>query len=117
MKRDIIRHIDVVKAYCANHLGIKLEEYWLSQWDTDCLLEQLKNVPMFKSELLTGNTDLILDGVVIKTLGKHNRKCQHLTKSHFQDVGEIYCHDCRTIIGEPTPTATHRRSSNIGMSS
>jgi len=110
---DVRRHIDEVKAYCANHLGIKLEEFWLSQWHADCLLEQLKNVPLFKCESLAGNTDLVVSGVVIKTVGVHDRKCNHLTKSHFQDVGEVYCHDCRTIIGEKIPTATHRRSSTI----
>ena len=116
MKHDIHQRINVVKRYCADNLGIKLDEFWLSQWDTDCLIAQLKSVPLIKCESLEGNTDLILDGVVIKTVGVHDRTCPHLTKSHFQDVNEIYCHDCRTIIGEGIP-ASHRRHSNVGTSS
>jgi len=114
MKPDILRRIDDVKTYCRTHLGIKLDEYWLSQEDTHRLISQVNGIPMAQCKALEGNTDMILDGVVIKTIGKHDRKCPHLTKSHFQDVGEVYCHDCRTIIGEQIPTATHRRSSNIG---
>lgn len=115
MKHDIRHRIQMVKGYCASHLGIKLEEFWLSQWETDCLHAQLSHVPLVKCDSLEGNTDLILDGVVIKTMGKHDRKCQHITKSIFQDVGEVYCHDCRTIIGG-SEIPTHRRHSNIGQS-
>lgn len=113
----IRQHIEAVKAYCRDHLGIKLDEFWLSQEDTDRLISQVNGIPMVKCKALEGNTDIIIGGLVIKTIGKHDRHCRHLTKSHFQDVGEVYCHDCRTIIGEQIPTATHRRSSNVGPQS
>lgn len=111
---DVIQHIMGIQAYCRDHLGIKLEELWLSQQRTDRLHEQIEGLRMVKDPLLSGSTDTVVNGITIKTIGVHERKCKHLTKSHFQDVGEVYCHDCRTIIGESIPTATHRRSSNIG---
>lgn len=113
---DVIQHVLHVQAYCRDHLGIKLEEIWLPQHRVDQLITQIETsgLVLIKCPTLEGKSDLIVSGMVIKTVGVHDRKCQHLTKSHFQDVGEVYCHDCRTIIGEQIPTATHRRSSNIG---
>lgn len=114
---DIIQHISDVREYCRDHLGITLEEFWLSQERADALAAQIeKDVKLVEDPALAGNTDLIIWGMVIKTVGVHDRKCLHLTKSHFQDVNEIYCHDCRTIIGEGVP-ATHRRHSNVGTNS
>lgn len=114
---DVMQHISTVKEYCSDHLGIKLDEFWLSKERADALVAQIeKGVPLVTDPALEGNTDLILWGMVIKTVGVHDRTCPHLTKSHFQDVNEIYCHDCRTIIGEGVP-ATHRRHSNVGTNS
>ena len=111
---NILQHITEVQIYCKTHLGITLTEYWLDQIRAERLRVQLEDVVLIECKDLEGHTGIIISGMVIKIIGKHDTQCQHYTKSHFQDVGEVYCHDCRTIIGEQIPTATHRRSSNIG---
>lgn len=39
-------------------------------------------------------------------------KCKHPVTTHYNDVNEVYCHDCRAIIGTGIPQ-TYKRNSTI----
>lgn len=111
---QVVDRIHRTKDYCSDHLGIKIREFWLTKAETDELVAYLtKTVPMVTDPKLAGNTDMIFCGMVIKTAGQHDHMCPHDTRSHFADLNEVYCHDCRTIIGEGVPS-TYRRHSNVG---
>lgn len=112
---SIIHKIETIRAYIANHTGVRLTEFWL----TGDEVKELKvsvftgDIPMVKmtpDDPYYGKFEW--RGLSIKEIGVDDRECRHIRTTHFRDVNEIYCHDCRTIVGAGEPE-THKRNSTI----
>lgn len=114
---SILTKLRVVKAYAADHLGTNLTEFWLNERDVRWLrldlMQEMSMHPMVFMEPDDPNFgDFVVEGMAIKQIGKDDRLCRHIRTTHFRDVNEVYCHDCRTIIGTGEPE-THKRNSTI----
>lgn len=113
---NISQKIRTVRRYTEQHLAVRLREFWLTTNEADELKAEvidglgLPMVKMTPDDPHYGKFEF--EGLSIKIIGKDDRQCRHLVTSHFKDVNEIYCHDCRTIVGVGTPE-THKRNSTI----
>ena len=110
---SISQKIRTVRRYTDQHLGVRLTEFWLTAKEADELKAEAFGVPMVKmtpDDPYYGKFQF--DGLDIKIIGKDDRQCHHIRTTHFRDVNEIYCHDCRTIVGTGEPE-THKRNSTI----
>ena len=113
---SIIEKIRMIRRYVDQHTGVRLKEFWLTEDEVTLFKRELEvefggvMVPIKPGEPYHGKFEF--HGMTIKTIGVHDRLCEHPLTSHFRDVNEIYCHDCRTIIGTGEPE-THKRNSTI----
>ena len=111
---NISQKIRTVRRYTNQHLCVRLTEFWLTENEADELkAEAFDGQPLVKMKPDDPHYGKFqFEGLDIKIIGRDDRQCRHVVTSHFKDVNEVYCHDCRTIVGTGTPE-TYKRNSTI----